>query len=376
MRVLVASDSYKGSLASTDVIQAIREAASRCGDIDVLGIPIADGGEGTLDAVLSSMKGEKIICEVTDPLGRKISAYYGLINETAMIEMAVSSGLTLLTDEERNPLVATSYGLGEMIRHALDQSKIKEIIIGIGGSATNDGGIGMAQALGLRALNAQNKEVPFGGAHLGEIVKLDARNMHPRLQQVSIRVMCDVSNPLCGANGATAIYGPQKGASPDMVQLLEQNLHHLAERIRMDMGTTVLDIPGGGAAGGVGAALVAFCNANLQSGIDVILDLFSFEEKIEDVDLIITGEGNTDAQTAFGKAVIGVARRAQPFRKNVVCLSGAIGKDLEPLYQYGLDCFFSICPGPVRLEESMSNAHSYLVDTAENILRLYIKGRE
>lgn len=200
--------------------------------------------------------------------------------------------------------------------------------------------------------------------------------MHPRLKEVPIRVMCDVSNPLCGKNGASVVYGPQKGASSEMVALLDQNLQRLAERIRIDLETDVLDIPGGGAAGGVGAALVAFCNAELQPGIDVILDLFCFEEKIQDVDLIITGEGKTDFQTAFGKAVSGVAKRAKPYQKTIVCLSGALGEHIESLYQVGVDCFFSIFPGPITEEQAMSNAYSYLVDAAENILRLFIKGRE
>ncbi|WP_255518420.1 glycerate kinase [Thermoactinomyces sp. CICC 10522] len=200
--------------------------------------------------------------------------------------------------------------------------------------------------------------------------------MHPRLKEVPIRVMCDVSNPLCGKNGASVVYGPQKGASSEMVALLDQNLQRLAERIRIDLETDVLDIPGGGAAGGVGAALVAFCNAELQPGIDVILDLFCFVEKIQDVDLIITGEGKTDFQTAFGKAVSEVAKRAKPYQKTIVCLSGALGEHIESLYQVGVDCFFSIFPGPITEEQAMSNAYSYLVDAAENILRLFIKGRE
>jgi glycerate kinase len=375
MKILVVSDSYKGSLSSHDVIKAVQEAATRCGNIDVHGIPIADGGEGTLAAVLNSLHGERIFCEVTDPLGRKISADFGLVKNTAIIEMAISSGLTLLTKEERNPLYTTSYGLGEMICQALDRPEVEEIIVGIGGSATNDGGIGMAQALGLRALDENHEEITFGGAYVGDIAKLDIHHMHPRLNKVPIRVMCDVSNPLCGKNGASAVYGPQKGASQEMVHLLDRNLWNVAERTRMDLGIDVLDLPGGGGAGGVGAALVAFCQANLQPGIDVMLDLFDFEEIVKDVDLIITGEGKTDIQTAFGKAVAGVARRAKPYQKTVVCLSGALGEHIEPLYQVGVDCFFSICPRPVSEEQSMTNAYSYLVDAAENIIRLFVKGK-
>ncbi len=372
LNVLVAADSYKGSLSSGDFIRAVQEAAARCGNVTVRGIPIADGGEGVLDAILGPLHGERMECEVTDPLGRKISVEYGLAGHTAIIEMARCSGLTLLTAEERNPLYTTSYGLGEVIRCALDRPEVETIIVGIGGSATNDGGVGMAQALGLRALDADGEQALFGGIHVGEIVQLDTQGLHPRIKEVSIRVMCDVSNPLYGRQGATAVYGPQKGATLEMVELLDGNLRHLARQIHRTLGIDVSELPGGGAAGGVGAALAAFCGASLDSGITVMLDLFHFEEAVRDADLVITGEGRTDAQTAYGKAVAGVARRAKACGKTVVCLSGALGVGRELLYELGVDSLFSICPGPVSEEFAMANAYALVTDAAENILRLFI----
>lgn len=372
LKVLVASDSFKGSLSSSEIIQAVQEAGDRIGNVEVIGIPIADGGEGTLDSILDFLKGKRISCEVVDPLGRKISTYYGIAKNTAIIEMASSSGITLLSKEERNPLYTTSYGFGEMIRHALDQPEVQSIMVGIGGSATNDGGIGMAQALGLRALDRQQKEIPWGGAYLGKIETLDVQHLHPRLKEVPIHVMCDVTNTLCGENGATYVYGPQKGASPEMLPILEQNLNHLAQKINNDLGIEVLGLPGGGAAGGVGAALFAFCQAKLQSGIHMVLDLFEFDQIIQEVDLVITGEGKTDRQTAFGKAVSGVATRAKPYRKPVVCLSGALDDlPLDELYQLGINAFFSSCPRPTSEQTAIQNAYSHVVFTAENIIRLF-----
>lgn len=376
LKVLVASDSYKGSLTSHEVIQAVKEAGARIGEVEVVGIPIADGGEGTLDSILDFLQGERIACEVTDPLGRKISTYFGVADDMAIIEMAASSGLTLLSEEERNPLYTTSYGLGEMIRYALDLPEVKSILVGIGGSATNDGGIGVAQALGLRALDHNQNEIPFGGANVGKIASFDLQHMHPRLKEVPIRVMCDVSNTLCGIQGATYVYGPQKGASSEMLPVLDQNLKRLAEKINKELGIDVLNLPSGGAAGGVGAALFAFCQAELQPGIHLILDLFKFEEIIKEVDIVITGEGKTDNQTVFGKAVSGVAERANRYQKPVVCLSGALDYPLDELYPLGISAFFSSSPKPISEQEAMKNAYSNLVNTAENVIRLFMSSQK
>ena len=373
-KVLVASDSYKGSLSTYEVIQAIKEAGKRIDQVEVIGIPIADGGEGTLDSLLDFLGGERILCEVTDPLGRRISAYYGLVKDMAIIEMAASSGLTLLSKGERNPLNTTSYGFGELIRDALDRPEVKSIIVGIGGSATNDGGVGMAQALGLRALDHQKKEISLGGKHIGRIDSLDLQHMHSRLKEVPIRVICDVFNPLCGHQGATYVYGPQKGATPEMLPLLERNLRRLADVIKRDLGMDVVQLPGGGAAGGVGAALFAFCHAELQPGIELILDLVEFDKVVKEVDLIITGEGKTDSQTQFGKAVAGIAKRAKRYRKPVVCLSGALEYPLDELYSLGITAFFSCSSQPMSESDSMKYAYSNLVYTAENVIRLYMSG--
>ncbi|GIM45516.1 glycerate kinase [Collibacillus ludicampi] len=374
MKILVASDSYKGSLSTFEVIEAVKEAVKRVGiNIEVLGIPIADGGEGTVEVVLQALKGKKIHCKATDPLGRPITAYFGLIEHTAIVEMAVASGLTKLSHIERNPLDTTTYGTGEVIRAALDHPEVKKLIIAIGGSATNDGGVGLAQALGLRALDEKGNEIQLGGRHIDKIAKLDTCNMHPRLKKVQIQVICDVINPLCGPNGASAVYGPQKGATPEMVEQLDKNLLHLARILEKDLGKDVLNLPGAGAAGGTGAGLVAFCGATLEPGIEVILDLFQIDEHLKDVELVITGEGRTDFQTEFGKAVIGIAKRAKRFGKTVVCVSGALGEGYQELYQHGIDAFFSICPRPINEQESMVRAYSYLVDTLENIIRLYAK---
>lgn len=373
LKVLVASDAYKGSLTSREVIQAVKEASERIGQVEVIGLPIADGGEGTLDSILEFLHGKRIPCEVTDPLGRKISTYFGLVNDIAIVEMAASSGITLLSEDERNPLYTTSYGLGEMIREALDRPEVKSILVGIGGSATNDGGIGMAQALGLRALDQNQKEIPWGGRHIGKIASFDVKKMHPRLKEVPIRVMCDVTNSLCGKQGATYVYGPQKGATPEMLTVLDHNLSIMAEVIRRDLGIDVLQLPGGGAAGGVGAALYAFCQAKLQPGIHLLLDLYQFEEVVQEVDLVITGEGKTDHQTRFGKAITGIAQRAKRFRKPVVCISGALEYPLDELYSLGMDAFFSCSPKPISASEAITHAYSNLVHTAENVIRLFVR---
>lgn len=358
------------------MLKAARTAASRLGrNIEVIGIPIADGGEGTLEAITSMMQGKKIYCNASDPLGREVEAYYGLSGHTAIVEMAVSSGLTLLKKEERNPYNTSSFGLGQVIRSALENPKVNEIIVGIGGSATNDGGVGMAQALGLRVLDEKGLDIKQGGIHVGDVHKIDALHLHPRLKDIPIRVMCDVVNPLCGPEGASAVYGPQKGATPSIIETLDRNLVHLSSIIERDLGISVSRIPGAGAAGGVGAGLVAFCGAKLEPGINVMLDLANFEDVVQGVDLVLTGEGKTDFQTSFGKAVAGIAKRTKPFGIPVVCLSGSLGTDYQDLYQLGVCAFFSICPGPITENDAMEHAYSYAVDAIENILRLYLGGR-
>lgn len=332
---------------------------------------MADGGEGTLDILLHALNGSKVETFAEDPLGREIPTYFGIIGTTAVIEMATVSGLAKLLPEERNPLYASTYGLGELICQAASTPYIKEIIVTVGGSATNDGGLGMAQALGMRALDGQGRELTLGGRYLGNLAQLDKSRMHRRLKEINFIVATDVDNLLCGINGASAVYGPQKGATPQMVEELDQNLFHLAGVVMRDLGVEILNLPCGGAAGGTGAGLVAFCGAVLKNGIDTVLDILDFDKYLQDADLVFTGEGRTDFQTAFGKAPLGVARRAKKYGKPVVCLSGALGQGYKELYQVGIDAMFSISPGPLDELESMAHSYELLVDAAEDILRLY-----
>lgn len=371
MKILVASDSFKGSLSTFDVIEMVREGACRVhSDIEVIGLPIADGGEGTLDTLFYALEGEKRVCQVMDPLGRPVDALYGVFGETAVVELSRASGYSLLRKEERNPLLATTYGTGQLISHALDDPKVKEIIVTIGGSATNDGGLGIAQALGLKALDLEGREIEKGGGALAQLAFLDGREMHPRLQEVAIRAACDVNNPLYGPMGAARVYGPQKGATPDMVEILDQNLQHLSAIIKQDLKKDISHLAGGGAAGGTGAGLVAFCGAQLEPGSQIILDLLGFEEKVKDVDLVITGEGRIDQQTAYGKAPLEVARRSKKAGKPVIGIAGALGDGIASLYREGFTAFFSLCPKPMTEEEAIKKADTYGVSAIENILRL------
>ena len=372
MKILVASDSFKGSLSTFDVIRAVKEGAEKVNPaIEVIGLPVADGGEGTLDTLFYGLKGEKVICQVSDPLGRSVEGAYGLFGETAVVELAQASGYGLLKKEERNPLLTTTYGTGELIRHALNRPEVKEIIVTIGSSATSDGGVGMAQALGLHAWDQEGKEIQRGGGGLSQLTSLDAGEMHPRLQEVNLRVACDVNNPLYGPYGAARIYGPQKGATHSMVEALDRNLEHLALVIKRDLKKEVSTLPGGGAAGGTGAGLVAFCGATLEPGSKILLDVLRFDEIVKKADLVITGEGRIDHQTTFGKTPLEVARRGRNAGKPVIGLAGALGEGIEPLYGEGFTAFFSLCPGPITEEQAMEKAYSYAVRSIENILRLY-----
>lgn len=375
MKILVASDSFKGSLSTFDMIQVVQEAASRVHPtIEVIGLPISDGGEGTLDTLFHALGGEKRVCQVIDPLGRPVDALYGVFGETAVVELSRASGYALLKKEERNPLLTTTYGTGQLMTYALDDPRVKEIIVTIGGSATNDGGLGLAQALGLKALDAYGREIEKGGGALAHLASLDAQDMHPRLQDVSIRVACDVNNPLYGPLGAAQVYGPQKGATPDMVEVLDLNLQHLSSIIKGDLNQDISHLPGGGAAGGTGAGLVAFCGGKLESGSRILLNLVGFDEKIGDVDLVITGEGRIDQQTAYGKAPVEVARRSKKAGKPVIGIAGALGEGVESLYQEGFTAFFSLCHKPMTEEEAIKKADTNGVSAIENILRLFSLG--
>jgi glycerate kinase len=337
MRVLVASDSFKGSLNSIRVGEAVAEGIRKVyPQADVRIIPIADGGEGTVEALVTAGRGRYLKKVVSSPLGEAIEAVMGLLPDgTAVIEMAAASGLPLVPKEKRNPLLTTTKGTGELIKSALDEGAGK-ILIGIGGSATNDGGAGVAQVLGARLLDHEGTELPPGGAALANLSAIDTTMLDPRLKDVEITVICDVDNPLCGPRGASAVYGPQKGATPDMVIQLDQCLNHFADVINQQLGRDIRNIPGAGAAGGLGGGLLAFVKAELKSGTEAVLDTIQFDGLVKDYDLVITGEGRIDAQSAYGKVPKGVGTRAQKQGKPVIAIVGSLGEGAEVMHEYGI----------------------------------------
>lgn len=377
-RVVVAPDSFKGSLSSVKAAEAIRTGIyNAVKEADVAIIPMADGGEGTVDALLAAAGGERIAVTVEGPLGEPVEAAYGLLpgGRTAVIEMAAASGLPLVAAQSRDPLATTTYGTGQLVRDALARGA-ERILIGLGGSATNDGGMGMAQALGVRFLDEAGQLIAERGCGrlLASIASIDASGLDPRLATAEITVLSDVTNPLCGPDGASAVYGPQKGASPEAVKLLDRGLAHYAERIAAHNGRLIRDVPGAGAAGGLGAGLLAFCNAEMKPGIQVIMELVGFEQAADGAQLIITGEGRTDGQTAFGKVPVGIAAGARPYGVPVICLSGGLGEGSAALYEYGISALFSIANKPMTLEEAMQNGEQLLAEAAENIVRLFRAG--
>lgn len=375
MKILVAPDSFKGSLSSKEVLKAISEGIRRAIDAEIAGLPIADGGEGTVDALITSLGGKIIDVDVLGPLGNVVKGYFGVLNDgTAVIEMAASSGLNLVPNDMRNPLITTTYGVGQLIKEALDKG-CRKFIIGLGGSATNDGGAGMIQALGVKLLDEDGKDIPYGGGNLHKLKKVDTSSIDKRVYESSFIVASDVTNPLCGEYGASAVYGPQKGATPEMVEILDDNLRHYASVVKETLGKDFLDVPGAGAAGGLGFSLMAFLNAKIRSGIDIVMEASNIDEKIKSCDIIITGEGNTDFQTAYGKAPAGIARIAKKYGKPVVILSGGLGKNYKDLYDIGVTSMFSIVDRPMTLQEAMINAKKLISDRAEDIIRIFISGR-
>ncbi|HHY04753.1 MAG TPA: glycerate kinase [Thermoanaerobacterales bacterium] len=376
MKIIVAPDSFKSSMSAISAANAIERGIKKAGDFyntnyDVIKVPMADGGEGTVDAVINSIGGRKIYTEVLDPLGRKINSFFGILGkETAIIEMAASSGLHLLSDKEKNPMETTTYGTGQLIKRALDEG-CKHIIIGLGGSATNDGGVGMAQALGIKFLDNEGREIGFGGQNLKHIKSIDISGLDKRIDDVKITVASDVKNPLCGPQGASAVYGPQKGATPEMIKILDDNLKHLTEIIKKDLKKDIRNIPGAGAAGGLGAALIAFLDANIRSGIEIIMELSNFEQQVENCDVVITGEGSTDYQTMFGKVPYGVGQVAKKYNKPLICISGSLKEGYESLYDEGVTALFSISPGPISLKDSIERGDELLERVSENVMRIF-----
>ena len=378
MKVVIAPDSYKGCLSALEVAKAMeRGVLSVFPSAEVRKIPIADGGEGTVAALVTATNGQLRQTEVTDPLGNKIIAHWGVLGDgrTAVIEMAAASGLPLVPKEKRDPRVTTTYGTGELIKAALAEGLAK-IIIGIGGSATNDGGTGMARALGVRFLDAAGQEVAAGGGSLAEICQIDATGLDPRLKNTEIVVACDVDNPLCGTRGASAVFGPQKGATPEMVQQLDAGLAKYASCARQATGRDVAEKAGAGAAGGLGAGLMFFTPAQLKPGVEIVLDAVGFSDIVRDADFVITGEGRTDFQTAFGKAPVGVAKVAKTHGVPVFCISGGLGEGADDVLAQGIDAVMSICDRPLSLEECMAAGAQLIEPAAARLSRIVMAVRK
>ena len=372
MLIVVAPDSYKGSVSALGVAQAIERGILRVFPAAVVRkIPIADGGEGTVDALVAATGGAIRHAEVTGPLGEKVAAHWGILGDgsTAVIEMAAASGLPLVPQAQRDPRITTSFGTGELIRAALDAG-LRSIIIGIGGSATNDGGVGMAQALGARFFDADGHPLSPGGAALTRLQRIDLSGIDARLSETRITVACDVDNPLCGARGASAVFGPQKGATPETVAELDAALAHFADCARQATGRDVALLPGAGAAGGLGAGLMYFTAAKLRPGVEIVLEAVGFAEIVKDAAFVVTGEGRTDFQTAFGKAPVGVAKLAKRFGVAVYCLSGGLGEGADDVVAQGIDAVISICDRPMALDECMQQGEMLIESGSTRLCRI------
>ncbi|CEP66881.1 Glycerate kinase [Moorella glycerini] len=372
-RIVIAPDSFKESLDAPAVAAAIAEGIKRVfPEVETVTVPMADGGEGLTTTLVAATGGREITTTVTGPLGQPVRAAWGILGDgtTAVVEMAQASGLPLVPREKRNPLFTTTYGTGELIRQALDAG-CRRLIVGIGGSATNDGGAGMAQALGAKLLDAKGQDIGPGAAGLEELDRIDIQGLDPRVKEAEILVACDVDNPLCGPRGASAVYGPQKGATPEMVPRLDAALARLAGIIERDLGKDVRELPGAGAAGGLGAGLAAFLDANLRRGIELVIEAVDLDGILaRGADLVITGEGEINRQTAYGKVPAGVARVAGKYGIPVVALVGSIGEGASTVYDHGIKGFMSIVPRPVPLAYCLENAASLLADAAERLVRL------
>ncbi|QJC98365.1 D-glycerate kinase [Bacillus mojavensis] len=369
MKIIIAPDSFKESLSALEAAHAIERGFKTVfPNAEYRKLPMADGGEGTVQSLIDATGG--IIKEqmVTGPLGEPVKAFFGLMGDgkTAVIEMAAASGLHLVPAEKRNPLATSTKGTGELIGAALDAGA-EHLIIGIGGSATNDGGAGMVQALGGRLLDESGHEIGPGGGVLSQLSSIDLAGLDPRLRNVKIEVACDVDNPLTGPRGASAVFGPQKGATPDMVRILDQNLSRFADVAEKTLETSFRETEGAGAAGGLGWSLLAFLSADLKRGIDIVLDAVQFESEVQDADLVITGEGRIDSQTVYGKTPIGVAKAAKAYDVPVIGLAGSVSRDSDAVYAHGMDALFSIVPGAVPLADALGHAAENMERTARNI---------
>ena len=372
MKIVIAPQAFKGSISALAAAEAMAEGVRRvAGDAETVLVPVADGGDGTLETLVESTGGDIRTSPVTGPLGEKVNAQWGALGDgrTAVIEMARTSGLALVPTDKRDPLHATTYGLGEVIRHALDAG-FRRFIVGIGGSATNDGGAGMAQALGVRLLADGGGDIGRGGLALASLDRIDMAGLDARARDSEFQVACDVNNPLCGPEGASAVYGPQKGATPEMVETLDRALAQLADIVERDVGTQIRDVPGAGAAGGLGGGLIAFLDGSLSPGVDIVLDAVGLDERLHDADLVVTGEGQMDFQTVYNKAPIGVARRAKARGVPVVAVSGSLGDGFTDVHEHGIDAAVAITSSPMTLDEASEAAVELVASATEQALRL------
>lgn len=355
---VLAPDSFKESMSAEQACQAMQRGVLQVfPDACCIAVPMADGGEGTVEALLRSLDGQGITCIVTGPLvTQQVSTYFAIVDygRTAVLEMAKANGIHLLAAEQRNPMLTSTYGTGEMIKQALDRG-IEKIIVGLGGSVTNDGGAGMAQALGVQFFNSTGEAIQVCGGNLDQINQIDISQLDARLKNTEILIASDVNNPLCGPNGASAIFGPQKGATPEMVQQLDLNLNHYANLVEASLGISIKNVAGSGAAGGLGFGLMAFAGAKLQSGVELIIEQSRLAEKIAQADYVLTGEGKIDSQTALGKTPFGVAQVAQQFNKPVLAFAGLVGEGIESLFDAGFTQIVGINPPDCSLEEALKN---------------------
>ena len=381
MKAVIAIDSLKGSLSSMEAGYAIADGIRRVHgqDAEIVVRPLADGGEGTVEALVSGMSGVTQNVMVTGPLGIPVNCEYGIIesSHTAVIEMSGAAGITLVPDEKRNPLYTMTYGVGEVIKDAIAKG-CRRFIVGIGGSATNDGGVGMLQALGYGFLDKEGKQVPFGARGLEVLEEITDEYVLPELAECEFRIACDVTNILCGENGCSAVYGPQKGATPSMIMQMDNWLKHYAKLVEKKFTKANANQAGTGAAGGLGFAFLSFTNAVLESGIKIVLEETCLEKYMENADIVITGEGRLDGQTAMGKAPVGVARLAKKHDIPVIAFAGSVTKEAVACNQNGIDAFFPILRGVVTLEEAMKpeNAKANMTDTVEQVFRLMNMGRK
>jgi glycerate 2-kinase len=377
MRVVVAPDKFKGSLSAPEAARALaRGVESVASDAVIDPVPMADGGEGTVEALVAATGGTFHEARVTGPLGLPVRARFGLLGDgrTAVLEMAEASGLALVPPERRDPSRTTTRGTGELLLAAIEAGA-RRVILGIGGSATNDGGAGLGQALGIRLLDADGRDLGPGGGALAGLDRIDPSGLDPRLGGIEVAVACDVDNPLCGPRGASAVYGPQKGADPAMVATLDANLDRFARIVARDLGRAIRDLPGAGAAGGLGGGLVAFASGRLEPGVRLVIDAVGLADRLRGADLCLTGEGAIDASSAFGKTAVGVARLARALGCPTLALAGTIGPGAAAVLDQGVDAYFSICPGPIPLDDALARAGALLEAAAAQAVRAFLAGR-